>query len=156
MAITRGTALVATVLEVAQLTGMAGLDNLSSSELVLTDVLVTASDTIHDRLKGDGVDPALLNADPFKRAVAYQFLAILSAVGHVRTPGEDPDITTTRFVAMADRAYKDAPVDTTSGDEPRSAGEALPAIGNLSELPNILPHDGHRPDYWERWPDRRT
>ena len=118
MAINRGTALVATVLEVAQLTGMAGLDNLSSSELVLTDVLVTASDTIHDRLKGDGVDPALLNADPFKRAVAYQFLA--------------------------------------SGDEPRSAGEGLPAIGNLSELPNILPHDGHRPDYWERWPQRWT
>ena len=156
MAITRGTALVATVLEVAQLTGMAGLDSLSSSELVLTDLLTTASDTIYDRLRGDGIDPTVLTSDPFKRAVAYQFLAILAAVGHVRTPGEEPDLTTNRFVQLADRAYKDAPVDTSSGDEPRAAGEGLPAMGNVGELPNILPHDGYRPDYWERWPQRWT
>ncbi len=156
MAISRGTALVSTVREVTQLTGMGGLDGLSSPELVLTDLLTTASDTIFDRLRGDGIDPTLLDSDPFKRSIAYTFLALLAAVGHVRAPGEDPDLTTNRFVQMADRAYKDAPVDTSSGDEPRAAGEGLPAIGNLSELPALLPHDGHRADYWERWPQRWT
>ena len=132
MAITRGTALVATLKAVAQLTGQAGLDALETSELVLADVLVSASDVVFDRLKGDGVDPALLTtSSAFERVAAWTFLGILAATGHVRTPGEDPETTAARFQALADKYYAEAPVDLSSGDEPAHAGHGVPSLGNM-------------------------
>ncbi len=132
MAITRGTALVATLRKVAQLTGQAGLDALETSELVLADVLVSASDVVFDRLKGDGVDPALLTTSAaFERVAAWTFLATLAATGHVRTPGEDPETTSGRFYALADKFYREAPVDLSSGDEPARAGGGVPSVGNM-------------------------
>lgn len=132
MAISRGTALVATLRKVAQLTGQAGLDALETSELVLADLLVSASDAVYDRLKGDGIDPALLTTSAaFEKVAAWTFLAILATTGHVRTPEEDPETTSARFYALADKFYKEAPVDLSSGDEPTHAGGGVPSVGNM-------------------------
>lgn len=85
---TRGTALVASVARVVQLTGVQGLPNLETDgELTVTDLLVTASDAIYDQLASEGVDPTdLANSEVYERAVAWHFLAILVINGYLPLP----------------------------------------------------------------------
>ncbi len=102
----RGTALVPDVARVAQLTGATDLSNLESTgELRLADLLVSASDAIYDRLLVEGVVPHAADPRRFERAVAFQFLGLLAAQGHVFGEGETSEIATLRFLELSERYY---------------------------------------------------
>ena len=128
---TRGTALVPTVAGVVKLTGQQGLANIpEASELTLTDLLITASDYMFDKLKSKGVDPtALTNAEIYERCVAWHFLSILAESG-LFFGDDDPD-QGARYLARAE-AYCEAVTPETSAGEVASD---TPALGNLNKLP---------------------
>ena len=156
MAMTRGASLLSSLREVSQLTGQV-TTGLASPELVLGDVLISASDAVFDRLQGDGIDPTGLESDPFKKVVAWTFLALLASSGALRTSSEDPETVSARYFGLADRFYAQAPTRTTSADDPRRAGEGLPALGNFSR--GWVFHGGDDPssDYFNSSiPDSRT
>jgi len=127
---TRGTPLVANVAAVVQLTGQQNLANLEAdSELTLTDLLTTASDAIYDQLEQHGIDPtALTNEEVYEEAVTWNFLARLAILGYLPVPES--------------KAPPDSPYDwsdpyfkrsrpKTSSDDPRTATEGLPVVGNF-------------------------
>lgn len=103
----RGTALVATVARAVELTGRTTLPNLEAGgELDLTDILLTASDAIYDRLTADGIDPTdLSNAEVFERPVAWHFLALLAAQGFLSEEGQAQE-TFERLMGLSDRYYE--------------------------------------------------
>ena len=130
MTMNRGVSLIASLREVSQLTGQV-TRGLESPDLSLSDLLVSASDIVYDRLEGDGVDPTALESAPFKKVVAYTFLAMLAASGLLRTAAEDPESVSARYLAMADRFYDQAPTRTTGANDARRADEGLPALSNF-------------------------
>jgi hypothetical protein len=143
---TRGTALVANVGRVVQLTGRTSLPNLETDgELSLPDLLVTASDAIYDRLETDGHDPtALSNAQVYERAVAFKFLAILATQGYGLRGDETREQAVTLLEGAADRAYLEVkPRASTSTAEKTASG--VPAVWNLGQ-------DGPELDYWRNAP----
>jgi hypothetical protein len=135
MGMTRGTALVASLEDVAKLTGQAHLDNLNETgELALDDLLLTASDAIYDRLDADGIDPTkLTNPEVFRRVVAWHFLALLAALGHFSAgEGERSQEFYDRFMGLSDRYYADyTKPRLTGGDSPSRAGVGTPTVGNI-------------------------
>lgn len=142
MGMTRGTALVATVARVVQLTGVQDLADLEGgSELTLTDLLTTASDAIYDQLNRDGEDPtAITNEEVYESAVAWHFLARLVIGGYVPLPtGLNPP---TNEKGQADPyAWSDPyyarvrPTYAAGTDSPATAGESIPVIRNVSKRP---------------------
>ncbi len=133
----RGTALVTDAGHVTRLTGQAGLPNLEIGDdegdrVSVSDLLISASDAIYDRLETDGIDPATLtNENRYQRAVAYQFLAMLAALGHFSAgEGERSEEFTDRFQAMVDRFYEQAKPRTT-GDSAAKATDGIPAVGGF-------------------------
>ena len=79
MAMTRGTALVATIAAVVDLTGVQDLSNLEAdSELTVANLLVSASDAIYDQIEASVIDPTTLtNEEVYERAVASHAIALL-------------------------------------------------------------------------------
>ena len=135
MGMTRGTALVATVADVAKLTGQAHLDNLNEDgELDLDDLLVTASDAIYDRLDADGRDPtALTNPEIYRRVVAWHFLALLAALGHFSGgEGERSQEFHDRFMALSDRYYEQFTRPRVGPDSPSRSDVGTPIVGNVT------------------------
>lgn len=128
---TRGTALVPTVAGVVALTGQQGLANIpEATELTLTDLLITASDYMYDRLKSQGIDPtALTNAEIYERCVAWHFLSILAESGLFF--GDDDTEQGARYLARAE-AYCDAVTPETSDGEVASD---TPVVGNINKYP---------------------
>lgn len=127
----RGVPLVPTVARLVQLTGAQDLKNLEATgELKLTDLLVTASDGIFDRLLSDGIDPgALTMPEAYERAVAFTFLGILAAQSYLDGK-EDAGTASQRHFALADRFYEHVrPKTGRSG--PRAAGDGLPVVWNV-------------------------
>jgi hypothetical protein len=131
MAFSRGTPLVASLERIVQLTGVQDLKNLETSgELALDDLLVTASDAIHDRLVADGIaTEQLTNAEVYERAVAFQFLAILAAGGYLGRDEESESVTE-RYLGLADRFYTQVRPRLQDA-APRRAGGGLPAVFNV-------------------------
>lgn len=134
---TRGTALVATVARVVQLTGQTTLAGLElDGELTLTEFLVTASDVIYDRLEADGIDPTTLsNAEVYERAVAYQLLAQLAALGHLTDDGEQAAAPYDRFTALCDRFYEQVKPKQTGRDDPSRTAGGIPGVANVTCRP---------------------
>lgn len=151
---TRGTALVTTVARVVQLTGQQDLANLESSgQLTVTDLLVTASDTIYDRLEGDGVDPTLLtNETAYERAVAWELLSSLFALGYI---GEDPQSDFERAQASVERHYAMVKPKTSAADAGRRANEAVPVLGNFEQGWAYGGGTDPRRDAYRTWMPRR-
>ena len=151
----RGTALVSTVARVVQLTGAQHLDNLETGgDLTLTDLLVTASDTIYDRLDGDGIDPTLLtNQAVYERAVAWEFLSSLFALGFAtNNPSEDYE----RAHSQVERHYTMARPKSSADDIGRRANEAVPIVANW-EPDTVYDTRANRRDvYYTRRPSNRT
>lgn len=133
MPMIRGTALVSTVAQVTQLTGMQRLATLEiGGTITLSDLLVTASDTIYDRLVTDGIDPtALSNETIFERAVAWHFLEALAATGYLNVGGQDSTQTIENMREMAERSYERVRPSLTSGDEPTRPGDSIPFVVNF-------------------------
>lgn len=132
MILRRGAPLVPTVQRVVQLTGAQDLKNLEASgELKLEELLVTASDSVYDRLAADGVEPeALLNPEVYERSVAYQFLAILAAQAYLDGQ-EDAASVAQRHFTLADRFYEQVKPRLKDKREPRTATEGVPTVLNL-------------------------
>lgn len=135
-AMTRGTALVASVTRIVELTGQQDLAQLEAdSELDIdaaAGLLVTASDAIYDQLEGDGVDPTLLtNATAFERAVAWHFLGLLVLRGYLPQPVALPQARSA--YDFSDPYYQRvrAKFATADGDESRRPNEGIPMIGNF-------------------------
>lgn len=134
MGMTRGTALVATVARVVELTGRTTLANLEiEGDLDLEDVLVTASDAIYDRLTADGIDPTKLsNQEVFERPVAWHFLAILATHGHLTNGSESPQESFDRLMALSDRYYEQFARPLLADlNSPARPAEAIPSVKNL-------------------------
>lgn len=134
MAMIRGTPLVATIARVVQLTGQQNLTNLQtgSDPTVVTDLLVTASDTIFDRLEGDGIDPTqLTNETAFERAVAWEMLSSLYANAYLVTENETATEAFDRGQAQVDRHYGMVRPKTTDANDPRRANESRPRLANF-------------------------
>ena len=126
---TRGTSLVSEA-EVVQLTGQQTLTQLeAAAEFDRADLLTASSNAIYDQLEQAGIDPtALTNAEVYKDAVAWHFLARLALLGYITPPGglEIPsDPYTWSDVYLRRRIPK------TAGDDPSSANEGIPAVGNF-------------------------
>ncbi len=125
----RDVPLVPTVERVVQLTGRTDLGNLEASgELALVDLLRSASNTVHDRLVGRGIQPArVTNPEVCQNAVAWQFLAVLAESGALGE--EDPQA----LVAQADRYFEDAFRVLDVGGAPPPDG--LPEVANPTDVP---------------------
>ncbi|HBP21955.1 MAG TPA: hypothetical protein DEA08_29740 [Planctomycetes bacterium] len=136
MAFQRGHALVPSVVRVVQLTGAQDLKNLEATgELNLTDLLVTASDAIFDRLVADGLTPgALANPEVYERAVAFQFLGILAAQGYLDGQETAQSVAERQF-ELSDRYYEQVRPRVRGGDAPRTATEAMPEVMNVTPTP---------------------
>ena len=126
---TRGTALVPTVAGVVALTAHQGLANIpEAAEVTLTDVLVSASDAVYDKIQGQGVDPTTLtNAEVYERCVAWHFLSILAETGVF---GDDEN-DGARYMARAE-AYCESVVPLTSES---TVAANLPQMGNMHKTP---------------------
>jgi len=158
MGMTRGTALVATVARVVQLTGVLDLANLESdSELTLTDLLTTASDAIFDRLEADGIDPtALSNQTRFERAVAWEFLSILYSGGLLRAGADEPvGEAFARSRLNVDRYY-DQVRPATSGDDPARPTGGIPLTLNFEPGHAFGPDPGAQSVVERLWDDLPT
>lgn len=103
----RGIALVPDLARVAQLTGATGVSKFAG-EPRLTDLLVSASDAIYERLLVEGVVPHAADPPRFERAVAFQFLGLLAARGHGFGEGEAGEVATLRFLGLSERYYDQA------------------------------------------------
>jgi len=132
MAMTRGTALVATVARVVQLTGRQDLANLETDgELTLTDVLVTASDAIFDQLEANGVDPtALTNQLIYESAVAHHFHALLVLQNYIDPPA-GRDAPEHAYQWSDPYLERRKPQYAPTGDEARNAAEGVIAVANF-------------------------
>jgi hypothetical protein len=128
---TRGTALVANIAAVVQLTGVNDLALLESGgELTVTDLLTTASDAIYDQIEADGIDPTTLsNQTIYERAVAWHFLAILVQMGYVAVPA-GLDIPANAY-EWSDPYYARVRPKVSGDDAGRIASEGIPAVGNF-------------------------
>lgn len=137
MGITRGTALVASVEEATRLTGQTKLEHLEADgDLEVDDLLLTASDAVYDRLDADGHRPdTLSNPEVFKRAVAWHFMALLAALGHVSVEDEDAQSVHDRFMGLSDRYYEQVRPRNTSGDESGRTTHGVPRVGNVHRRP---------------------
>lgn len=138
MGMTRGQALVATVARVVELTGRTSLENLEVGdppELDLESLLVTASDAIYDRLTADGIDPtALINQEVFERPVAWHFLALLAAHGHIHQGGEGERSQESfdRLMELSDRYYGQFARPLLENlNSPARPREAIPVVKNM-------------------------
>lgn len=131
MAMTRGTALVATVARVVQLTGRQDLANLEADgELTLTDLLVTASDAVYDHIDAGPNDPTLLtNEEVYERAVAWYFYATL-VLNNYLAPPEGREAPTDAW-EWARPHFEAVRGKTTAEDAGRHSGEGVPSIANF-------------------------
>ena len=136
MTFRRGVPLVPTVARLVQLTGAQDLKNLEASkELRLTDLLLTASDGVFDRLVADGIDPAeLLAPEVYERAVAFTFLGVLAAQSYL-DGAEDAATVSQRHFALADKFYEQVRPRTARTGPPRAAGDGLPVVRNVGAGP---------------------
>lgn len=128
---TRGVALVATVADVVRLTQQTSLANLETDgELDLAAALITASDTIYDKLEVDGIDPtALTNEVVFERAVAWRLLAGLANLGHFSAgEGERSQEFYDRFLAHSEKCYVE--VLAKVQDRAKRPTEGIPVVKN--------------------------
>lgn len=159
MGMTRGTALVASVAEVVSLTGQTTLLNLEvGDELDLDALLITASDTIYDRIEADGTDPTTLsNESVFRRTIAWHFLALLAALGHFSAgEGERSQEFFDRFMGLSDRYYEQVKSKVSTGDAPgRRANEAAPAVANLTRKGLFDTTNTTAGEAWDDTPRRR-
>lgn len=135
MAWSRGTALVLTTARVTQLTGAQDLDNVAAGGgIVLTDLLVSASDAIYDQLVADGETPgSLTNALLYETAVAYHFLARLVLLGYVDLPEGAP--RPVDAFGWSDPYYRRVHPTYAAIDSSRSGAEGLPVVVNVSKRP---------------------
>lgn len=135
-AMARGTALVTTLAEVMDLTSVQDLGALVTSDFVAANQLVSASDTIYDRLVRDGIDPTTLtNAEAYKRAVAWVLIGRLYLAGPYVALSQDalPPrewIGLYREFAFAKADYDAVRPLTSVDNTPRHAGEARPVAVN--------------------------
>jgi len=121
--------LVPSVARVVQLTGRTDLKNLEASgELALADLLLSASNTIYERLRGKGVPPERLkNPEAYENAVAWQFLGVLAEAGSLGEEQAAP------LFAQSDRYFADvSPI--VEPDEPVSI-EGVPEVLNPTDPP---------------------
>lgn len=137
MGMTRGTALVATIARVVQLTGCQDLANLEvGGELTFADLLVSASDAIYDQLEAAGVDPTLLtNQTVFERAVAWHALALLVLLGQIGLPdGLSPptnELGQSDPYAWSDPHMSRVKAKQADTQDGRTADESAPSMANL-------------------------
>ncbi len=127
----RDVPLVPSVARVVQLTCRADLANLEASgELVLTDLLRSASNTIHDKLGAQGVRPErVTNPEVYENAVAWQFLGVLAEAGSLGSELPEP------LFARSDLYFEGVRPQVDQGDAPRTAAEGVPEVGNATDPP---------------------
>lgn len=123
--------LVPSVSRVVQLTGRTDLKNLEASgELALADLLLSASNTIHDKLQARGVRPErVTNPEVYENAVAWQFLGVLAEAGSLGDEQPEP------LFARSDRYFEDVRPLLDQGDAPRNATEGVPEVANPTDAP---------------------
>ena len=129
MSFRRNWPLVPSVERVVQLTGRTDLRNLEASgELALADLLLSASNTIYDRIQHvHKIAPERLkNPEVYENAVAWQFLAVLAEAGSLGDELAEP------LHASVDRYFKVDPILVP--DEP-VATEGLPEVANATDPP---------------------
>ncbi len=121
--------LVPSVERVVQLTTRTDLKNLEASgELNLADVLVSASNAIHDALEKRGYAPErITNPEIYERAVAWHFLAVLAESGALGDEQAEP------LFARSDRYFEDV-LPLLEPDEP-VAIEGVPEVANPTDPP---------------------
>ena len=121
--------LVSSVARIVQLTTRTDLKNLEASgELNLADALLSASNTIYERLRGKGVTPErLMNPEAYENAVAWQFLGVLAEAGSLGAEQPAP------LFAQSDRYFADV-LPIVEPDEPVSI-EGVPEVLNQSDPP---------------------
>lgn len=121
--------LVPSVERVVQLTGRTDLRNLEASgELNLADLLLSASNTIYDRIQyvHKLAPERIRNPEVYENAVAWQFLAVLAEARSLGPEVAEP------LQASVDRYFKVEPI--LEPDEPMST-EGLPQVANPTDPP---------------------
>lgn len=121
--------LVPSVERVVELTGRTNLRNLEASgELALADLLLSASNTIYERLRGKHVPPERVkNPEAYENAVVWQFLGVLAEAGSLGDEQAAP------LFAQSDRYFVDV-LPILEPDEP-VAIEGVPEVMNPTDLP---------------------
>jgi hypothetical protein len=121
--------LVPSVERVVQLTGRTDLKNLEASgELALADLLLSASNTIHDKLQRRGPPPERIkNPEVYERAVAWQFLGVLAEAGSLGDEQAEP------LFARSDKYFEEV-WPTLDPDEP-AAIDGVPEVLNPTDPP---------------------
>lgn len=142
MTFTRGTALVANIAAMRQLTGLVDLANLESdAELSVANVLTTASDAIYDQLEADGHDPTLIsNETVFERAVAWHAAALLVLAGTLEPP-EGREFPNDPY-AWSDPFYERVRAKLSTGDRAAKPHEAKPSLLNFERKGQFDTSDG--------------
>lgn len=134
MGMSYDTALISTAADVARLTGVQRVQEAFVDGDTTVDLfLLEASRWVFERLRGAGVDPTkLTNEARLERAVAFYALGMLAEAGHL-SPGEGttPAELADRYHERAKEAVDHFRPILTSGDEPRRASEAIPAVGHM-------------------------
>ena len=128
---TRGTALITSIADVVRLTQQTGLANIEADgEIDVPTALITASDTIYDKLEVDGIDPTdLSNSVVFERAVAWRFLATLGALGFFSAgEGERSQEFYDRFMTLSEKCYVEVLAKVT--DKAKRPTEGIPVVRN--------------------------
>jgi hypothetical protein len=113
--------------EIVQHTGVQDLANLATdAELTLNTFALHAHRAIYRWLEGRGWDPTLIsNESRLKDAVAFEAVHRLAVAGYIS--GEPLG-----FKALRDEALRDFhPTFSDGSNEPRSADEGLPSVGNF-------------------------
>ena len=121
--------LVPSVERVVQLTTRTDLKNLEASgELNLADVLVSASNAIHDALEKRGYAPErITNPEIYERAVAWHFLAVLAESGALGDEQAEP------LFARSEKFMNDVSPVVAQSETP--AGEGVPEVLNPTDPP---------------------
>jgi len=143
VALTRDSALLATIAEVVDISSVQDLANLEAdSEFSTADSLLEAHRWVYDRLKRRFPTDALAvltNQAELKRAVAYRFLEVLAAAGYI-SAGEGAraaDEGARGYWGQEAREEVDSFVPEYSDDTevPRASNEGVPYLTNVSKRP---------------------
>lgn len=132
MAWTKGSPLVATVVELQKFVGPHALTNLETGGYAITDLLTRASDEVRGRvgktLVGDADVSRITNEDDYKPGVAAHALALLVMGGFVPVP-EGQVAPLDPFEWSWPRVQWVQP-ELSDGKAPPSSGLARPSIRN--------------------------
>lgn len=135
MALTRTSPLLTTAAQVAALVTLQGLANLEAGgQVSVAGTLLVAHAWVFDRLKRRFSTAQLLtlsNSEELERAVAYRFVELVAAGGHLVLPPEQssPDY----WAAQAkDEVDGFQPEWSDDADSPRASIEGIPRVVNIT------------------------